>query len=93
MKDYLVECIDTHPHSGMCDFVYDLGEKDNRDGNHIHVVTDILVLQSPEYVSLVLNTLNGPLECIKIRRLETALPKRRSYESDGRMRFAPQARE
>jgi hypothetical protein len=50
VKDYFVECIDNHPHSGMCGFVYDLGEKNDRDGNHIHAMTDIRVLQSPEYV-------------------------------------------
>jgi hypothetical protein len=47
--NYFVECINHHPHSGMCGFVYDLGEKDEPYGNHIHVMTDIRVLQSPEY--------------------------------------------
>jgi len=49
IKNYYVECINGHTHSGMCGFVYELGEKGIR-GNHIHVTPDIRILQSPEYV-------------------------------------------
>ncbi|UCE28130.1 MAG: hypothetical protein JSW52_05120 [Candidatus Coatesbacteria bacterium] len=50
IKNYYVECINDFKHSGMCGFVYELGEEDDPAGNHIHVTPDIRVLMSPEYV-------------------------------------------
>ena len=49
IKNYYVECINKRCHSGMCGFVYEAGEIVS-SGNHIHLQTDIRILQSPEYV-------------------------------------------
>jgi len=50
IKNYYVEGINNRTHSGMCGFVYELGEKDTIRGNHIHVTPDIRIIQSPGYV-------------------------------------------
>jgi hypothetical protein len=49
IKNYYVECINNRIHSGMCGFVYEVGEEDTIRGNHIHVTPDIRILQSPGY--------------------------------------------
>ncbi|MCP4229959.1 MAG: hypothetical protein GY771_07390 [bacterium] len=49
VKDYFVEEINGYDHSGKCGFVYEVGEDETQAGNHIHVMTDIRVLHSPNY--------------------------------------------
>lgn len=49
-RNYYVEAINEHRHTGRCGFVYEVGERDSRFGNHIHVTPDMRVLQSPGYV-------------------------------------------
>lgn len=49
VKNYFVECINDYSHSGRCGFVYEVGEKEDTSGNHIHIMTDYRVLKSPEY--------------------------------------------
>ena len=50
VKNYYVERINDDAHSGMCGFVYEIGETGERSGNHIHITPDLRVMQSPEYV-------------------------------------------
>ena len=48
IQSYYVERINSDRASGMCGFVYEVGEEGST-GNHIHVQSDIRILQSPEY--------------------------------------------
>lgn len=52
VKDYWVERVDEDKAQGGCGFVYEAGSLSFRGftGNHIHIPTDIRVLNSPEYV-------------------------------------------
>lgn len=52
VKNYWVERIDDDKAYGGCGFVYEAGSLNFRgfSGNHIHIPTDIRVLNSPEYV-------------------------------------------
>lgn len=52
VKNYWVERIDEDEAYGGCGFVYEAGSLKFRgfSGNHIHIPTDIRVLNSPEYV-------------------------------------------
>lgn len=51
VKDYYVERINGDKASGRCGFVYECGEKRFKfQGNHIHLPSDIRVINSPEYV-------------------------------------------
>ncbi len=52
VKDYWVEAIDGDKAYGRCGFVYEAGSFRYRgfSGNHIHLPTDVRVLNSPEYV-------------------------------------------
>jgi hypothetical protein len=52
VKNYWAEGINGDTHSGRCGFVYKAG--DSRftwfSGNHIHIPSDIRVINSPEYI-------------------------------------------
>ena len=52
VKDYWVEAIDEDKAFGRCGFVYEAGSLRYKgfSGNHIHLPTDVRVLNSPEYV-------------------------------------------
>ena len=52
VKDYWVEAIDDDESHGRCGFVYEAGASRYKGftGNHIHLPSDIRVLNSPEYV-------------------------------------------
>jgi hypothetical protein len=50
--NYYVERINDWLASGMCGFVYEVGELATQRGNHIHLQTDLRVLQSPEYLEI-----------------------------------------
>jgi hypothetical protein len=52
IKNYYVEGINGQNHSGRCGFVYEVGELEEQSfsGNHIHLHTDLRILQSPQYV-------------------------------------------
>lgn len=52
VKDYWVERVDDDKAYGGCGFVYEAGSLKfpGFSGNHIHIPTDIRVLNSPEYV-------------------------------------------
>jgi hypothetical protein len=52
VKDYFVEKINNDKMEGRCGFVYEEGDFafDGFSGNHIHIPSDIRVLNSPEYV-------------------------------------------
>jgi hypothetical protein len=50
--NYYVERINNWLASGMCGFVYEVGELATQQGNHIHLQTDLRVLQSPEYLEI-----------------------------------------
>ncbi len=47
--NYYVQRINDATATGMCGFVYEVGELDGKRGHHIHVQTDIRILQNPEY--------------------------------------------
>ena len=51
VKNYWVESINGNKASGRCGFVHDEGNVNNlnRGGNHIHLPSDIKVLNSPDY--------------------------------------------
>ena len=49
VKTYFVVGIDGQKAYGRCGFVYEEGDNDHRNGNHIHIPSDIRVLTSPEY--------------------------------------------
>jgi hypothetical protein len=50
IKNYYVDRIDEWLSTGMCGFVYEIGELNQNRGNHIHLQTDLRIMQSPEYV-------------------------------------------
>lgn len=52
VKNYWVESIDQDIASGRCGYVYEAGSRQYQGfiGNHIHLPSDIRVLNSPEYV-------------------------------------------
>lgn len=52
VRDYWVEAIDEDKAFGRCGFVYEAGSLryEGFSGNHIHLPTDVRVLNSPEYV-------------------------------------------
>ncbi len=50
VKDYYVDRINQDEASGTCGFVYECGEKRFGFKNHIHLPSDIRVLNSPEYM-------------------------------------------
>jgi hypothetical protein len=52
VKNYWVETIDEDQGVGRCGFVYEAGAYQYNlfRGNHIHLPSDIRVLNSPEYV-------------------------------------------
>ncbi|MFC1803002.1 hypothetical protein ACFL0D_03435 [Thermoproteota archaeon] len=52
VKNYWVESIDEDEAYGRCGFVNESGVLDHRGfaGNHIHLPSDIRVLNSPEYI-------------------------------------------
>ncbi|MHA2203165.1 MAG: hypothetical protein ACW991_05700 [Candidatus Hodarchaeales archaeon] len=49
VKSYWVETIDNDQASGYCGFVYETGPESFRIQNHIHIPSDIRVINSPEY--------------------------------------------
>ncbi len=49
VENFAIEAIDDDVHSGSCGFVYEVGERDDRGGSHIHVMPDMRILQSPDY--------------------------------------------
>ena len=52
VKNYWVESINGDTHSGRCGFVYEAGDTrfTGFSGNHIHLPSDIRVINSPEYI-------------------------------------------
>lgn len=52
VKDYWVEALDEDEAFGRCGFVYESGSLRHKgfSGNHIHLPTDVRILNSPEYV-------------------------------------------
>jgi hypothetical protein len=50
VRSYWVESIDSDSAHDRCGFVYESGSTKFRYSNHIHIPTDIRVLNSPEYV-------------------------------------------
>jgi hypothetical protein len=52
VKNYWVESINNQTTVGTCGFVYDTGSLEFRgfNGNHIHLPSDVNVLNSPEYM-------------------------------------------
>jgi hypothetical protein len=52
IDNYYIERIEDWTASGMCGFVYEVGELATQRGNHIHLQTDLRVLQSPEYLEI-----------------------------------------
>jgi len=52
VKNYWVEGINGDTHSGRCGFVYEAGDTrfTGFSGNHIHLPSDIRVINSPEYL-------------------------------------------
>jgi hypothetical protein len=52
VKSYWVEAIDGDESFGRCGFVYEAGSSryEGFSGNHIHLPTDVRILNSPEYV-------------------------------------------
>jgi hypothetical protein len=51
VNTYFIESINGKAASGRCGFVYETGDSDFSwiDGNHIHIPSDIRVIDSPEY--------------------------------------------
>jgi hypothetical protein len=51
VKNYFIEAINGKTASGRCGFVYETGESrfSGSKGNHIHIPSDIRVIDSPEY--------------------------------------------
>ena len=52
VKNYFVDKINSDKSQGRCGFVYEAGSYDFRgfSGNHIHIPSDIRVINNPEYV-------------------------------------------
>jgi hypothetical protein len=52
VKNYFVDKINSDKSEGRCGFVYEAGSYDFRgfSGNHIHIPSDIRVINNPEYV-------------------------------------------
>ena len=52
VKNYWVESINEDANFGRCGFVYEVGDTrlEGFNGNHIHLPSDIRVINSPEYV-------------------------------------------
>ena len=52
VQSYWVEAIDTSKASGTCGFVYEAGslKYSGFNGNHIHLPSDVRIINSPEYV-------------------------------------------
>ncbi len=49
VRTYFITSIDGQKAYARCGFVYEEGDKDDQFGNHIHIPSDIRVINSPEY--------------------------------------------
>ena len=49
VRTYIITSIDGHAAHARCGFVYEEGDKDDPFGNHIHIPSDIRVINSHEY--------------------------------------------